>query len=72
MNWIVRRRFEGLCRALSGNHVFRRGIITASYRDNPPHPLGEEESSEPLPASPLRTTMRYAEQLVSNTLYGAL
>ena len=68
VNWIVRRRFEGLCRALSG----KRGITTASYRDNPPRPAGDDQGSELLPASALRTTMRYAEQLVSNTLYGAL
>lgn len=68
VNRIVRRRFEGLCKALSN----KRGISTATYRDEPPTVAGELPDSEPLPASPIRTTMRYAEQLVSNTLYGAL
>ena len=68
VNRIVRRRFEGLCRSLS---TMRR-ISTANFCDNPPRPVGEDVESEPLPASTLRTGYRYAEQLVSNTLYGAL
>ena len=68
VNRIVRRRFEGLCRSLS---TMRR-IKTANFRDHPPRPAGEDIESAPLPASPLRTGYRYAELLVSNTLYGAL
>ncbi|MEM7781337.1 MAG: hypothetical protein AAF697_13185 [Pseudomonadota bacterium] len=68
MNHIVRRRFEGLCKALSTMEAVR----TANYRDDPPVVAVQSNPSEPLPASPLRTGYRYAEQLVSNTLYGAL
>lgn len=68
VNRIVRRRFEGLCRSLST----MRQISTANFRDDPPRPADDDIESEPLPANPLRTGYRYAEQLVSNTLYGAL
>ncbi len=68
VNKIVRRRFEGLCRSLRD----MTGVETANYRDNPPLLGGLDKPSEPLPAGPLRTGMRYAEQFVSNTLYGAL
>lgn len=68
VNHIVRRRFEGLCRSLS---TMRR-VSTANFRDRAPRYAGDEVESEPLPASPIRTGYRYAEQLVSNTLYGAL
>lgn len=49
-----------------------RGITTADFRDSAPLPWNGQPTTEPLPASPLRTGYRYAEQLVSNTLYGAL
>ncbi|MHA7821055.1 MAG: polysaccharide deacetylase family protein [Erythrobacter sp.] len=68
VNRIVRRRFSGLCRTLEAMH----GVTTANYRDNPPLFGGDTPDSTLLPASPLRTGYRYAEQLVSNTLYGAL
>lgn len=68
VNRIVRRRFAGLCRTLAET----RGVTTGNYRDSPPLFSGNLPGSEPLPANPLRTTYRYAEQLVSNTLYGAL
>ena len=67
VNRIVRRRFEGLCRALSR----MEGVSTGTYRDTPPS-IAAGASSQPLPASPLRTAHRYAEQFASNTLYGAL
>ncbi|EAQ28987.1 hypothetical protein NAP1_15348 [Erythrobacter sp. NAP1] len=67
INRIVRRRFEGLCKALSS----MEGVTTGTYRDNPPR-VAEHPTSLPLPASAIRTGHRYAEQLVSNTLYGAL
>ncbi|WP_298307979.1 polysaccharide deacetylase family protein [uncultured Erythrobacter sp.] len=68
VNPIVRRRFAGLCRLLGTTD----GVATVSYRDNPPLPAGTGPSPAPLQANPLRTGYRYAEQLVSNTLYGAL
>ncbi len=68
VNRIVHRRFEGLCRALST----MKGVTTGTYRDNPPSLSEPGETSEPLPAHPIRTGYRMAEQLVSNTIYGAL
>lgn len=68
VNKIVRRRFEVLCRSLRD----MRGVTTGTYRDNPPLFAGSQPSSKLLPASPLRTGHRFAEQLLSNALYGAL
>lgn len=69
VNPIVRKRFEGLCRALSE----MEGVETGNYRDNPPlFGASAGPSPAPLPANAIRTGYRYAEQLVSNTLYGAL
>jgi hypothetical protein len=68
VNRIVRRRFEGLCRELAA----MRGVTTANYRDDPPCIAPADLEAEPLPADPLRTGLRVAEQIVSNTLYGAL
>lgn len=68
VNRVVRRRFEGLCRSLST----MKNVTTANYRDHPPALVGSPSASEPLPPSTLRTGYRLAEQLVSNTLYGAL
>lgn len=68
VNPIVRRRFNGLIKALAS----MRGVETASYAHNPPSLRLISGTSEPLPASPVRTGMRLAEQFVSNTLYGAL
>lgn len=68
VNHIVRRRFEELCNALS----IMKGVTTGNYRDNPPLCTPDQRISEPLPANPLRTGYRYAEQMLSNTLYGAL
>lgn len=68
VNKIVRRRFAGLCRTLSE----LEGVQTGTYRENPPQLSAIVRSSDPLPANALRTGMRYAEQFVSNTLYGAL
>ncbi len=70
LNKIVNSRFEGLCSAVAQMDRVEAG----NYRDNPPlhgsasNPL----SREPLPANPLRTGIRLAEQFASNTLYGAL
>lgn len=68
LNRVVRRRFRGLCRSLEQ----MRGVTTASFIHGPPMLASQRPVSTPLPASPLRTGYRYAEQLVSNTLYGAL
>lgn len=68
VNPIVRRRFEGLCRTLGRMN----GVTTENYRDLPALLSGDGPSPEPLPANAFRTGHRYAEQLVSNTFYGAL
>ena len=68
VNKIVRRRFEGLVRSLAE----MKHVDTGTYRDNPPKVTDPDTATEPLPANSLRTGLRYAEQLVSNTLYGAL
>lgn len=67
VNWIVRRRFTKLCKALSQ----MPGITIGTYRDNPPLPVVLPAPSLPLPATAMRTGHRYAEQLLSNVLYGA-
>jgi len=68
VNKIVKQRFEGLCRTLADMD----GVTTGNYRDTPPLFGGSFQSSRPMPANALRTGYRYAEQLVSNVLYGAL
>lgn len=68
VNPIVRRRFAGLVRALAT----MRGVQTATFADDPPPVPALGGNSQPLPASPMRTGMRLAEQIVSNSLYGAL
>ncbi|BDI60238.1 polysaccharide deacetylase family protein [Qipengyuania nanhaisediminis] len=65
-NPIVRRRFDGLCRAIR----MMPGVRSACYRDHPPA-AEARKPAPPLPANPIRTGLRYAEQLVSNGLYGA-
>lgn len=68
VNRIVRSRFSGLVRTLAT----MRGVETGTFADNPPPLTALAGKSQPLPASTVRTGMRMAEQLVSNTLYGAL
>lgn len=68
VNPIVRRRFIGLVKALAS----MRGVTTGTYAETPPSLSLTRGNREPLPASPMRTGLRLAEQLVSNTLYGAL
>lgn len=68
VNRIVRRRYSGLIKALAAMH----GVESGSFVDNPPILGLPTKPSSPLPASAMRTGMRCAEQLVSNTLYGAL
>ena len=68
VNRIVRNRFEGLCRTLKN----LRGVRTATYRDKPPSRLFDRNEMPAPPVSgPFSTGMRYAEQAVSNALYGA-
>ena len=67
VNKIVRRRFEGLIRELKK----MRRVTTGNYRDNPPQLPPPDLEAEPLPPDAVRTGLRVAEQIVSNTLYGA-
>ncbi len=67
-NKIVHRRFDGLCRELKR----MRRVTTANYRDDPPQVSPPHAESELLPPDAVRTGLRMAEQIVSNTLYGAL
>ncbi len=68
VNRIVRRRFTGLLRALT----VMKGVETGTFAESPPKLTALGVNSQPLPATAMRTSMRYAEQHVSNTLYGAL
>ncbi len=69
VNRVVRSRFTGLVKALAT----MPGVTTGTYADTPPTvPSPAVRASQPLPASALRTGRRIAEQIVSNTLYGAL
>ncbi len=68
VNPIVRRRFGGLIKALAG----MRGVTTGTYAQTPPTMRLTGGISQPLPASPVRTGRRLAEQFVSNALYGSL
>ena len=65
MNPIVRRRFTGLLKALAD----MRGVTTGTYAETPPR-LHLAGTTPALPANPLRTGRRIAEQFVSNALYG--
>jgi hypothetical protein len=67
VNPIVRRRFSGLLKALAA----MRGVATGNYAETPPR-LQLTGAAPALPASPLRTGRRIAEQFVSNALYGNL
>lgn len=68
VNKVVRRRFEGLCRDLKK----MRRVVTANYRDDPPKVATPHIEPELLPHDPIRAGLRMAEQVISNTLYGAL
>ncbi len=67
VNHVVRRRFTGLVKALAG----MRGVDTGTYAETPPR-VRLTGANAALPASPLRTGIRLAEQFVSNALYGAV
>lgn len=65
INLVVKRRFEKLCRELEA----MPDTITATYATSPPS-VSVREGVVPLPHQPLRTARRYAEQALSNALYG--
>lgn len=68
VNKIVRKRFTCLIKELES----MRGVTTGNYRDTPPQVRSRIMYSELLPACPIRTSVRVAEQFASNALYGAL
>ena len=69
VNKVVRARFEGLCKFLRDTP----GIWSADYANSPPVKMfPRSDMPRPAPASPVAIGLRYAEQAVSNTLYGAL
>lgn len=67
VNTILQRRFEKLCKGIAE----MPGVASATYAGAPPRPSAKEGPRPVLPASRIRTGMRMAEQLVSNSLYGA-
>ncbi|MBA4045942.1 MAG: hypothetical protein C0471_16210 [Erythrobacter sp.] len=66
-NHIVRKRFNGLIKAVAG----MRQVETGCYAHTPPMIRLTTGQHEPLPPSAMRTGLRLAEQFVSNALYGA-
>lgn len=66
VNWIVQRRFERLCEAIAK----MRRVETGTYADNPPRVVELDPEAVLPPADPVAETLRIAEQLASNTLYG--
>ncbi len=66
VNHVVRRRFAGL---LAGLARMER-VETGTYAETPPQ-LRLTGGNAALPANPLRTGIRLAEQFISNALYGA-
>ena len=69
VNRVVRARFEGLCRFLQDTP----GIWTSDFAHSPPVRLFRRSNMpRPVPANTVTVGLRYAEQAVSNTLYGAL
>jgi len=67
LNPVLRRRFEVLCRGIAD----MPGVESATYARNPPAVSTVRTPRPVLPASRMRTGMRVAEQIVSNSLYGA-
>lgn len=68
LNRIVRNRFDGLCRTIKQ----MRGVRTATYRSDPPVRLyARDAMPKPPESGAFATGMRYAEQAMSNALYGA-
>lgn len=67
VNTIVQRRFERLCKGIAE----LPGVETATYADTPPVASTAESPRPVLPASRMRAGMRVAEQVISNSLFGA-
>ena len=69
INKLVRKRFEGLCKLLEKTP----DIWTGDYTNSPPIDVfHRSDMPRPVPANTLTVGMRYAEQAVSNSLYGAI
>ena len=66
-NPVVLRRFDGLCAFLRDTP----NVSSATYHSHPPAICSNIIEPPLLPSSPWRTGLRYAEQAISNTLYGA-
>ena len=72
INHILKRRFERFCAGLAR----MSGVTTATYAKAPPSPVPAQPIPAPAPAPILphsfaRTGLRFAEQVVANSLYGA-
>jgi hypothetical protein len=67
INKIVKRRFETLCTELGQ----MPSVSTGTYAANPPQVHNGRGHVPVLPFNALRTGLRFAEQAVSNVLYGA-
>jgi hypothetical protein len=66
VNRIVRSRFERLCGAIAR----MKGVRTGTYAADPPAVVALDPAGTLAPADPVAETLRIAEQLASNTLYG--
>ncbi|NMW30563.1 hypothetical protein HKD42_00595 [Altererythrobacter sp. RZ02] len=66
INWIVRRRFEALCKTIAAMN----GVGTATYAANPPSVSASCTPASVVPLDPVRSGYRVAEQAVANILYG--
>lgn len=67
INKVVKRRFSRMCSALER----MPDIETRTYANRPPESVTVGADYQPLPHNPIRTAWRYAEQALSNSLYGA-
>lgn len=67
INRIVKRRFERLCATLERMPE----VTTATYTTEPPAVCPSHVASVPMPYRPLRAAHRFAEQALSNMLYGS-
>ncbi|MDG2002118.1 MAG: hypothetical protein P8J20_02185 [Novosphingobium sp.] len=65
INRILKRRFDRFCAALGRT----RNVETAAYSESPPSVASGSAEAEMLPPNKVRTSLRMAEQSVSNLLY---
>ena len=65
-NSIVRGRFARFCETVART----AGARSATFAERPPR-IGDETGASTMPHSELRSAARVAEQVLSNTLYGA-